>query len=131
VLAGLPPVIYGDGKQTRDYMYIKDTVNAYKLILKSYEKVLGKAINFGTGKEVAIIDLANMLLELGGNNSTPVHVAPRAGEVTRLCADMSLAEKTLGFTPAYTIQKGLQEFLNWYKEGRYEEWIAYTSNEET
>jgi UDP-glucose 4-epimerase len=131
VLAGLPPVIYGDGKQTRDYMYVKDAVSAYKLVLKSYEKAVGKAINFGTGKEVAILELANTILELGGNKSTPIHVAPRAGEVTRLCADVSLAEKTLGFTPAYTIRKGLQEFLNWYKEGRYEEWTAYTSKEET
>ncbi|MFX1536946.1 MAG: GDP-mannose 4,6-dehydratase [Promethearchaeota archaeon] len=131
VLAGLPPVIYGDGKQTRDYMYVKDAVSAYKLVLKSYEKAVGKAINFGTGKEVAILELANTILELGENNSTPIHVAPRAGEVTRLCADVSLAEKTLGFTPAYTIRKGLQEFLNWYKEGRYEEWTAYTSKEET
>ena len=131
VLAGVPPVIYGNGKQTRDYMYMKDAVTAYKLVLKSYEKVVGKAINFGTGKEIAILDLANMLLKLGGNKSAPIHAAPRPGEVTRLCADMSLAKKTLGFTPAYTIEKGLQEFMNWYKEGKYEEWTAYTSKEET
>jgi UDP-glucose 4-epimerase len=130
-LSGLPPVIYGDGKQTRDYMYVKDAVKAYKLVLKSYESVLGKAINFGTGKEVSILELAKTILELCGNNSTPVHVAPRAGEVTRLCADIALAEKTLGFTPAYSIKKGLQEFLKWYREGRYEEWIAYTSDEGT
>jgi dTDP-glucose 4,6-dehydratase len=130
-LAGLPPVIYGDGKQTRDYMFVKDAVKAYKLVLKSYESVLGKAINFGTGKEVSILELAKTILELCGNNSAPVHVAPRAGEVTRLCADITLAEKTLGFTPAYSIKKGLQEFLKWYREGRYEEWIAYTSDEGT
>jgi UDP-glucose 4-epimerase len=131
VLAGLPPVIYGDGKQTRDYMYVKDTVNAYKLVLNSYEKVLGKAINFGTGKEISILDLVNTLLKLSGNKSKPIHVAPRAGEVTRLCADITLAKETLGFTPQYTIRQGLEEFMNWYKEGRYEEWTAYTSSEET
>jgi UDP-glucose 4-epimerase len=129
-LAGLPPVIYGNGKQTRDYMYVKDTVKAYKLVLKSYENVLGKAINFGTGKETKILDLANTIAELAGNKSVPVHVAPRSGEVTRLCADTTLVEKTLGFTPSYPIRKGLEEFMNWYREGRYEEWIAYTSDEE-
>jgi UDP-glucose 4-epimerase len=130
-LAGLPPVIYGDGKQTRDYMYVKDTVNAYKLVLKSYENILGKAINFGTGKEVSILELTNTICELCGNKTNPIHVAPRSGEVKRLCADMSLAEKTLNFTPEYTFRKGLQEFVNWYKEGRYEEWTAYTSDKET
>lgn len=130
-LAGLPPVIYGDGKQTRDYMYVKDTVNAYNLILKSHENVLGKAINFGTGTEISILELANTILELCGAKAEPIHAAPRSGEVTRLCADMTLAKKTLGFVPEYTIQKGLEEFVNWYREGRYEEWIAYSGDKGT
>jgi len=125
-LSGLPPVIYGDGKQTRDYMYIKDAVNAYKLVLKSYENVLGKAVNFGTGKEITILKLAKTILDLCGDDVTPTHVAPRAGEVKRLCADISLAKKELNFTPKYTIETGLKQFLKWYKEGRYEEWKAYT-----
>jgi UDP-glucose 4-epimerase len=125
-LTGLPPVIYGNGKQTRDYMFIKDVVNAYKLVLKSYENVVGKAVNFGTGKEITILKLANTILHLCGNEMAPIHVAPRAGEVKRLCADISLAEKELGFTPKYTIEKGLKVFLEWYREGRYEEWKAYT-----
>jgi UDP-glucose 4-epimerase len=129
VLAGLPPVIYGDGKQTRDYMYVKDTVNAYKLVLKNYQKVLGQAINFGTGEEISILELAKTILKLAKNKSNPIHVAPRAGEVTRLCADIGFAEKTLGFSPAYSIGKGLKEFFNWYKAGRYDEWTAYTSSE--
>ena len=129
-LAGLPPVIYGDGKQTRDYMYVKDTVNAYNLVLNSHNNILGKAINFGTGKEISILELANTVLELCGKKATPIHAAPRSGEVKRLCADMTLAGKTLNFVPDYTIRKGLQEFVKWYREGRYEEWIAYTGDEE-
>jgi UDP-glucose 4-epimerase len=125
-LSNLPPIIYGDGKQTRDYMYIKDALNAYKLVLKSYENVVGKAVNFGTGRETTIIELANTILDLCGSNKTPIHVAPRAGEVKRLCADISLAEKELDFAPKYTIKEGVTEFINWYKEGKYEEWKAYT-----
>jgi UDP-glucose 4-epimerase len=125
-LAHLPPIIYGDGKQTRDYMYVKDTVKAYKLILKNYENILGKVVNFGTGKEVSILNLAKTILNLCGNGKTPIHVAPRAGEVKRLCADITFAQKELDFVPEYMIEKGLEEFLNWYKEGKYEEWIAYT-----
>ena len=127
----LPPIIYGDGKQTRDYMFVNDAVNAYKLVLKSPKNVLGKAVNFGTGKEISIEDLAKMILKLAGNNSNPLHVSARPGEVTRLCADTTLAKKELGFEPKYTLEKGLTEFLQWYREGRYEEWIAYRDNEES
>jgi UDP-glucose 4-epimerase len=129
-LAGLPPVIYGDGKQTRDYMYVKDAVNAYKLVLKSYEKVLGKAINFGTGREVSIMRLAQLILKLSHSKASAIHVAPRAGEVKRLCADTSLAKETLNFATKYTIEEGLKEFIEWYRQGKYEEWKAYKSDGE-
>ncbi|MEM3765627.1 MAG: GDP-mannose 4,6-dehydratase [Candidatus Bathyarchaeia archaeon] len=129
-LNGLPPIIYGDGKQTRDYMYVKDAINAYKLVLRSYENVLGRAVNFGTGKEITILKLAKIIQDICGNRAKPIHVAPRPGEVKRLCADISLAEKELDFAPKYTIEEGLEEFAMWYKEGRYEEWKAYTGDEE-
>jgi len=125
-LAGLPPIIYGDGKQTRDYMYVKDTVKAYKLVLNHYQTILGKVINFGTGVEIPILDLAKLIIDICGNGLTPIHVAQRAGEVTRLCADISLAKKELDFVPDYTLEKGLAEFAKWYQEGKYEEWTAYT-----
>jgi UDP-glucose 4-epimerase len=128
-LSGLPPVIYGDGKQTRDYMYIKDAINAYKLILEMHENLLGKTINFGTGKEVSILKLAETIRRfVGSRSAAPIHAAPRTGEVKRLCADISLAKKELGFAPKYTIDQGLKEFVQWYKQGKYEEWKAYQSN---
>ena len=131
VLAHLPPIIYGDGLQTRDYMYVKDAVRAYKLILNSYENVLGQAINFGTGQEITILNLSKVITELSGNNFAPVHTSPRAGEVKRLCADITRAKKTLGFEPQYTIKEGLQEFARWYEEGRFDEWTSYVSDVET
>ncbi len=126
-LSNLPPIIYGDGQQTRDYMYVKDTVKAYRLVMANYEKVLGQAINFGTGQEVTILNLAKTILELCGMNSVPVHTTPRPGEVKRLCADISKAKEILGFEPDYDVKKGLAEFTEWYREGRYEEWTSYTS----
>lgn len=132
VMQGLPPVIYGDGKQTRDYMYIKEAVKAYDLVLNSYKNLVGKAINFGTGREVSIKELANKVISLFGRKRKikPIHVAPRPGEVKRLCADISLAKKELGFEPEYDIVNGLKEFIEWYKEGRYEEWLAYRNEAE-
>jgi UDP-glucose 4-epimerase len=129
-LAHLPPIIYGDGLQTRDYMYVKDTVKAYRLVVDSYERILGETINFGTGEEVSIIDLAKTILDLCGTKSAPVHTSSRPGEVKRLCADITKARQLLGFEPEYTIRKGLNEFTKWYQEGRYEEWTSYTSDKE-
>lgn len=132
VIQGLPPVIYGDGKQTRDYMYIGDAVKAYDLVLKTHENLFGKAVNFGTGKEISILELAELIIKLCNQEGSlqPIHVAPRVGEVKRLCADITLAKKELGFESKYDLKKGLKEFIRWYKEGKYEEWRAYTESRE-
>jgi len=129
LLRGLPPIIYGDGKQTRDYTYIDDIKRAYDLVFDSYEKLLGKAVNFGTGREVSILELANMVISLNGleGKLKPIHVAPRPGEVRRLCADIQFARKALDFEPKYSMSEGLEQTIKWYKEGLYEEW---TSGEE-
>lgn len=124
VLQGLPPIIYGNGSQTRDYLYIKDTVNAYDLVLKSYDKLLGKAINFGTGKEVSILEIAQKVIEICGRGDLkPVFAPERPGEVRRLCADTTLAKKELGFEAQYSIEKGLEELVEWYRQGNFEEWL--------
>jgi len=123
ILSDRPPVIYGDGKQTRDYTYVKDLVEAYDLVLK-YNKPIREPINFGTGKEIKIIDLASKIISVCGKQRKikPVHVAPRPGEVKRLVADYSRARKLLGWEPKYTLNKGLTEFINWYKNYKFEEW---------
>jgi len=122
VLSNMPPIIYGDGEQTRDYTYIDDIVDAYDLILNN--KPIREPINFGTGKEIKIIDLANEIIELcgKGGNIKPVHVEPRPGEVRRLVADISKAKELLGWEPKYTIEKGLRKFIDWYKNYKFEEW---------
>ncbi len=93
----MPPIIYGDGLQTRDYTYIKDAVRAYDLVLNHSEPI-NEPINFGTGKEVSIIDLANKIIELCGkkDNIKPVLVEPRIGEGKRLIADATKAKDLLG-----------------------------------
>lgn len=123
VLSGQPPIIYGDGNQTRDYMYIYDLVKAYELILKNSES-LREVINFGTGKDIKIVDLANKVIELCGmkGRMKPVHVAPRPSEIRTMVADYSKARKLLGWKPTYTLDQGLKEFVNWYRSYRFAEW---------
>jgi UDP-glucose 4-epimerase len=123
VLAGAPPIIYGDGHQTRDYSYIKDVVSAYDSVL-NYNKPLTEPINFGSGREIRIIDLANEIIKLCGKEGQiePVHVEPRPGEVQRLLAKTSKAEEILGWRPKYRFEDGLMEFIDWYRSYRFEEW---------
>jgi len=120
---GAPPIVYGDGNQTRDYTYVADLVDALDLILKHTEPITSP-INIGTGREVRIIDLANMIIELASPRSRikPVFVEPRPGEVQRLLADNSRARQLLGWTPKYSLEDGLIKLIEWYKNYKSEEW---------
>ena len=124
VLDNQPPIIYGDGKQTRDYTYIKDLINAFISVLNSKQDVR-EPINLGTGQEIPIIELANKIIELCGKKGIlrPIHVSARPGEVQRLCADISKAKELLGWKPTYKLEDGLKEFINWYSGYRFEEWV--------
>ncbi|MEM3365905.1 MAG: GDP-mannose 4,6-dehydratase [Candidatus Bathyarchaeia archaeon] len=115
VLNNLPPVIYGDGTQTRDYTYIEDALQAYDLVL-NYDGFIKEPLNFGSGKEITIIDLAKLIIELCGKEIEPVHTQPRIGEVNRLIADYSRAKNLLGWEPKYSLKEGLVEFIQWYKK---------------
>ena len=123
ILNGEPPIIYGDGTQTRDYTYVEDLVEAYDLILK-YDKPLREPINFGSGKEISIMNLANKVISLCGKKGKikAVHVAPRPGEVKRLVADYSKANELLGWKPKCTLDEGLKKFIEWYENYKFEEW---------
>ena len=121
VLSGLPPIIYGDGSQTRDYTFVADIVRAYDLIL-NHNNPIKEPINFGTGAEFKIIDIANKIIQLCDSDLEPVFVEPRPGEVQRLIADTTRAQKILGWKAEYTLEEGLKEFISWYKNYKSEEW---------
>jgi UDP-glucose 4-epimerase len=123
VLSDRPPIIYGDGKQSRDYLYVEDAISAYERILE-FGKPLKGPINFGTGKDVTIISIANKIIDLFGKKKKlkPVHVAPRPGEVERLVADNRKARQLLGWTPKYSFDEGLKKFVDWYAKYKFEEW---------
>ena len=123
LLNGMPPIIYGDGHQTRDYTYIQDAVSAFDSIL-NYSGVITEPVNFGTGKEIKIIDIANKIIKICGkeNEIEPVHVEARPGEVERLVAQNSRAKELFGWEPKYEFEDGLRELIDWYKNYRSEEW---------
>lgn len=112
ILRGEAPEIFGSGTQTRDFMYISDALEAYDIALK--KAALGEPVNFGTGVETPINDLASILLKLTGSKLDAVHVEPRPNEVMRLRADISKA-KTFGFEPNVTLEDGLRKYITWFR----------------
>ncbi len=124
VLNNMPPIIYGDGQQKRDYTYIEDAVRAYDSVLNHNEPVI-EPINFGSGRELPILDLANMIIDLCGKKGDikPVHVEPRIGEVKRLIADATKAKDILGWEPECNLEESLAKFVQWYRSYGLEERI--------
>lgn len=104
--------IEGDGNQTRDFTYIDDVVDANMLSMSgSVEGVF----NIAYGRRTSINELADKIIRLA-NGSGKVYTDPRLGDVRDSLADISLAEKKLGYTPKYNLDKGLEKFVNWQKK---------------
>ncbi len=125
VLENKPPLIYGDGEQTRDYMFIADAVDAYDRVLKSNTNPGKDGINFGTGKETAINDVAKLIIDKSTGGQTqivPVHVEARPVEVSRLFADIKKAKELVGFEPRVTFEKGVEQMVDWYANYKSEMW---------
>ncbi len=109
--------IYGDGQQTRDLLYVDDTVEAF-LIMASNKKAVGQAINFGTSKDIKIIDLAGKIIKLSNSSSKIVHLEKRLSEVKRLCCDYSKAKKMFDWEPKVPLEEGLKRNIQWELENR-------------
>lgn len=120
-LAGLPPIIFSDGSQTRDYLWITDAVEAYDCLLKS--KLVGECFNFGTGRNLSINKIAELVIkECGHSDLRPVHVDGRPNEVQDLVCDFSKAKKLLGWTPKISFEEGLKMYVDWTKNFKSEQW---------
>jgi UDP-glucose 4-epimerase len=103
------PTVYGDGTQTRDYIYVGDVVSA---ALAAAATRLGGAVNIGTGREASVLDLVDILAGLEGRDDfTPEFAPERAGEVQRISLDAALAERELDWKPQTTLEQGLAQTL--------------------
>lgn len=111
VTQGNPPIIYGDGEQTRDFTFIKDTVEAN--ILAAESDATG-VFNIGKGESVSINRLAELIIGLMGNNVRPVHEESRPGDIRHSMADISRA-KTFGYDPKYSLEEGLRETIRSFR----------------
>ncbi|MBI2850287.1 MAG: SDR family oxidoreductase [Chloroflexi bacterium] len=107
---GKPPTIFGDGEQTRDFVFVKDVVAANLL---AAETDMCGVFNISRGESVSINRLAKLIIKLTGKRLEPVHREPRAGEIKHSLADISKA-KASGYEPKYDLESGLAETLKWF-----------------
>jgi nucleoside-diphosphate-sugar epimerase len=110
--SGSRPVIYGDGKQTRDFIYVEDVVRANLLASKSGRGTLGKAFNVASGRPTSLISLLDSLSGLMRKKPQIDFQPARKGDIRHSYADVSLAQKELGFSPKWDLRKGLSETLH-------------------
>jgi UDP-glucose 4-epimerase len=106
---GKPPIIFGDGKQTRDFTYVKDAVQATIL---AAETTAGGVYNVGSGKRATISELAKLALNLIGSDLQPILQEPRPGDIKHSLADISRM-KALGYKPNYSLSEGLKETISY------------------
>jgi nucleoside-diphosphate-sugar epimerase len=109
------PVIYGDGNQYRDFIFVKDVVR-FNLLAASEDEAIGKTFNVGTGTVTRINRLWEMIQRLEGFNIEPEYERARPGDIRESVASIDYAKKTLGFEPEYSFEKGLKETFDWYQD---------------
>ncbi len=108
-----PPVIYEDGLQTRDFISVYDITDANVVYLED-ERSFGKIFNLGTGNPISIKEIAEILAKLLGKNIKPdITEKFRSGDVRHCTADISLIKKTLGWSPKWDFEKGMQDLIEW------------------
>ena len=116
LLHGETPTINGDGRQSRDFTYIDNVIEANLRACKADSRAAGEAFNIGAGGRLYLIDMYEQLCNALGVEVKPNFGPPRAGDVRDSNADISKARKLLGYDPSYDFEKGIGLAIDWYKE---------------
>jgi len=114
MMAGKPPIVYGDGEQTRDFTFIANVIDA-NWKAATCPGVAGEAFNIGCGTQTSLNQLIEILNKILGTRLQPIYEPVRKGDVRHSVADISKAEKRLGYSPSIDLEIGLQRVLDWYR----------------
>jgi len=118
-LNGEPPIIYGDGEQTRDFTYIEDVVDANRRLLET-DAADGEVLNVGSTDNITITELAEHVVAETGADVERVHQEGKAADARHTHADVSKARDLLDYEPTVDIREGVSTFIDWYEDNR--EW---------
>jgi UDP-glucose 4-epimerase len=114
LLEGRQPTIYGDGQQTRDFTYVANVVDG---VMRAAETpgVTGEVFNVATGTRISLNELLAALQRLLGTSIDPLFAPPRAGDVRDSQAEISKAERLLGYKPIVDFEEGLRRTVEWFR----------------
>jgi UDP-glucose 4-epimerase len=116
ILSGQPPVIFGDGEQSRDFTYVDNAVHANLLAARHPTPIGGEVLNVATAVRISVNELAKDMLELMGRSDLSiVHRDERAGDVKHSLADLSKTTAVIGYKPIVDFKKGLAATIKWYQ----------------
>src|SRR5712672_1749181 len=119
MLNGKQPTMFGDGEQSRDFTYIDNAVEANLLACKApATQAAGKVFNVATGHRVTLNETFKLLQKLTSYSGTPIYGEERGGDIKHSLADVSLAEKHLGYKPKVNFEDGLKRTVDWYRNSR-------------
>ena len=116
LLNGERPIINGDGKQSRDFTYIENVIEANLKACKAPKEVAGEAYNIAYGGREYLIDVYYSLCKALGKNIEPIFGPERKGDIKHSNADISKAQKMLEYDPDWSFEKGIEAAIEWYKE---------------
>jgi len=116
LLNGRQPTINGDGKQSRDFTYIENVVEANLKACLATDEASGKVFNIANGGREYLLDIYYELAKVLKKNIEPIFGPDRKGDIKHSNADISLAKSLLGYDPEYDFSKGLHEAIEWYKQ---------------
>jgi nucleoside-diphosphate-sugar epimerase len=108
------PLIYGDGNQTRDFVFVKDVVRALLLAAQTDQKT-GAVYNIGSGSRLTINRLWELIAALSGEQSEPVYQPARAGDILHSVGNIDKARSMLDFRNDFSMEQGLELTLEWYR----------------
>jgi len=115
MLAGQQPIIYGDGRQSRDFTFVENVVEA-NLLAADADGVAGQIFNAADGRSIDLLRLIEVLNDLLGTDVQPAHEAPRPGDVRESQADITKARNMLGYEPKVGFEEGLRRSIDYYRE---------------
>jgi UDP-glucose 4-epimerase len=113
-LAGESPIIYGDGEQSRDFIFVEDVVAAN--LLAAASDVQGTHLNIACGQASTVNEVAGMINQILGLELEPIYEPARLGDVRRSEADISQASKLIGFKPKFSLRDGLDRTVEWFQK---------------
>ena len=114
-MAGQPPVVFGDGEQTRDMTFIDDIVDANLRLLDPTVELKGQALNVGSSRRISVNQLLDVLRDLTGSDIEAVYQETAVGDARDTWAAIDAARDLIGYSPSTSLEQGVSRFFEWFR----------------